>query len=987
MAKDSTVNSAAQNISNSIQNAANSVNSGMQDTVTAINGAIANLGDGLKLTVKNSSKAPTKESTNADFAKLKAQLDGLRVFCPELAEITETLIDINTELLSSSLGIKDTETLEAEEQQEADQASDIKTDATSSSDLAGLTSLVSITGTGFSIVGNALNSLVDLFSTVLEGIAPGQLSQVLIANNAGATIDSKAEDAENSKGKGNLAEFFKGLAGPLESVASGMLLLSISMAVLSAVDFSSDLVGKVILLQTFMLTTFAIVAAIDLAFMQVQKYFDPEGKNQGSVLYIVKQFATMLLLSSGTLLLSALLVDIITENWSKILTGMIVIFGAVFVTMASLSITSNLISTLTGEDSDISKMVKSFAAMVITIAGLAVFCAVLYDVILEGMSLAVGILAVTTIALLTLSLSISQIDLTSEQLTAFSSIMKMMIALVGIIAVFTVVLGLIPQSIVLQGLMTVTTITLLVDSMIALLTRSITKIENVSQESLDSLKAILITATVLVGILGILVIVLGAIDPMQLVQGITAVTVLTALPIVMIKLLSKVAEQSSQMVQALEGIAIASLVSVAVAGLAWLLIRILGGFTVEQVGVTMLTMTLMVTMIAVVTLAIAGIGALAAALITGPQAALIPLSFAGIAIAGAVSIAIAGLARLLAVILPEEQAHSAILAASAIMMVTAALVVVGSSIVLLGGLAIPMLAASSLALIAVNIISKFLKTFAVTLASTLEFVSGIFASLDVEQLKVATGAIAETIQAFIGLSTSLLTFNGIAAILTLQLTLASASMLLVNTGLIAFMFNYKIFTGMLSSLPTNPINLSGLTNTISSLNEFSAAIENFTAPTLTKLAAVSTTMTFVESFAKKLSKVGTDDNINKVNNLATSLSALAQNAGGLSDLAIAIRAVADATKDLNTANEASKISIEALSGQVGLQATELQRLEKPKEVEDTSKLDAIAEQLNSAVSTLRDLAEGVRDLIKNTGRMAETQEFESQQARARYISG
>lgn len=982
MAKDSTVNNAAQTVSKSVQGAANNVGEDLQSIATTLNGAIANLGDGLKLTLKETAKQDKKTTSKTDFSKLKAQLDGLRVFCPELADMAETLIDINTELISSGESI--TANASSENESEEEQAANINTSATETSDLNGLTSLVEITGTGFSIVGNALKGLTDLFSTVLEGIAPGQLNQVLLATEAGNTIEEKADEAEGST-KGKLAEFFKGLAGPLESIASGMLLLAVSMTILNAIQFDSQLLGTVIMFQTFMLFLFGTLTAINLAYQAVSKHFDITGEQEGSILNIVKQFAMMVGLTAATLLLSGVIVKIISDTWTETLTGLVIIFGTALVTIVALDAVALLISNTIGEESNISNTIKSFAELVLMIATLAIFCAFFYETILSGMTLAIGILGVAMLSLTALALMIAQIDLDAGQLEAFSEIMKMMIVLIGIISVFTIVLGLIPQNIIIQGLMAVTAITLLVDSLIFMLTRSIEKIENISQEKLEALKGILITSTVLIGILGVLVVVLGLIEPTQLIQGIAAVTLLTALPIVMIKLLSKVAEQSGQLVQALEGIGIAALVSVAVAGLAWLLITILGDFTAQQVAVTMLTMTLMVAMIAIVSLAIVGIGTLAAALVSGPQAALIPLSFVGIAIAGAVSIAVAGLARLLAVVLPAEEAQAALQAAAAIILTTTALVVVGSAIVLLGGLAIPLLATSGLALIAVNVISKFLKTFALTMASTIEFVATLFANLDTEQLNTAVEGIAETVKAFVTLSVALLTFNTIAITLTAQLVIATTAMLGVNIGLAAFMLNYAAFTRLLSTVPLDSIDLTGLGNSISELNNMSQIINEFTAPTLSKMLALSSTLTFVESFTKRLSKLGDNSSISRVNNLATSLSALAQNAGGLTELATAIKAVADATKDLNEVNEVSKISVEAISGQAQRQATELSKLEKPRNNDNNSELKVISEQLTDTISTLRELADGIQSLVRNTNKISETQEFASQRARAAYI--
>ena len=69
-----------------------------------IEGAIEELGAGIKLTAKENAKEQEKKpSPYAErLQAIQAELEGLRNLSPELADVAETLIAINTELITSS---------------------------------------------------------------------------------------------------------------------------------------------------------------------------------------------------------------------------------------------------------------------------------------------------------------------------------------------------------------------------------------------------------------------------------------------------------------------------------------------------------------------------------------------------------------------------------------------------------------------------------------------------------------------------------------------------------------------------------------------------------------------------------------------------------------------------------------------------------------------------------------------------------------------
>lgn len=974
MAKDSTVNNAANKVSQSINTASNNVNAEVQDLGNEIAGAINDLGEGLKLTVKKADNDKKKEDNEPDYAKLKSELEGLRVFIPEMADVVDFLIAINTKFETFTNKQTEASSSKSEEDTEEKEAS-FDTSSKDVSSLSGLTSIVDIAGTGFSIVGNLLHDLTDLFANILSGVTSDDLKGVLVANNLTATAEEKSKDSQKGEAsessKGVLTEFFTKLAGPLESIAGGMMLLAVAMTILNAIQIDSQLLGTVIILQAFMLTTFGMVALVSAAYQSVAQYFDdPEGKQKGSITSIAKEFAQMVMLTAATFAVCAIVTTMLKTNWENTLTGLVLIFGTAMVTMVALSVVASIISDLVGEESQISKTIRAFSTLVFMIAGLAIFCQLLYPIILEGLQHAVLILGTAMLTMLSLTAIISGIQVTAEQITAFTNLMKTVTILIGIMALFVVILGIIPSSIITQGLIAVTAITLLVDSLLFMLTKSIKEAEKISTESLNALMGILITTTVMVGILGVLVLVLGSMDTAALVQGLLAVTLVAAIPIVLLKVMSKIGQNAGQLPQALLGVAIAGLLTVAVAGVAWVIISMLQQFTPTMVLTTILAVSL-------TTVLLIGVGAAGTALaaMSIPLMYAFPFAMLGIAETGVMAVAIAGVATLLGSVLNQERAARAIAAAAAIMLTTTALITVAAGVLTLSVLAVPLVFASGLALIAVKVLSKFLIGFTEAMTLTISLITESFGSLDIGALENATEAISATISELATLSTALLTFNIISWTLVAQVGLATFALFILDIAMIQFATSYRTLSLIMASLPTESLQMESLVATIESLNNVSQAINAFVLPNPAKMIGLAFTLNFVLGFAARLGLVASDRNIGRVTALSNSLSELAQNANGLRDLAGAIQAVSDATKDLNDLSIKSNVSIEAISGQLTNNATEIQKLQKPAESKENPKLDQVLEQIVEAVDILRNVSENLQNVTMATKQMATVQEM------------
>lgn len=945
-----------------------------------IEGAIEELGAGIKLTAKENAKEQEKKPPYTErLQAIQAELEGLRNLSPELADVAETLIAINTELITSS---EKSEERFTKDKEEKEKDAEIKTDIKQASDLSGMTNLAAITGTGLALVGNLLtdigNQLAELKLSILEkaaGNSPEKQALIATENKVtGAT--AKKESKEKGDSKGKLASFFQGLAGPLESVAGSMLILAIAVGILGLVEFDAGLVKTVSLLMGFMLFTFTALAIISIGYEKVQKYFDVEGKEQGSIVNIIKQFALMVAITAGTIIFSGIMVNIVKDMWPDVLMGLAIVFGIAFVTLASLSILSIAMNQILGADdsskSPILQFVNAFAKMIATITILALVCFFLHDIILQGMQYASEILISTTLLMVGLGAVLAimaKTGVTNQLVEQFKGLMITTTVLIGILALLTIVLGIIPQSIITQGLINVGLIVGLTVAIIGMLAISITALQKVDEGKIWALMGVLIVTTAMIAIISILVIILAQQDPAAMLLALGAMVIIAAIPIVLIKLMAKVGKNASQLPNALLGVAMAALITVAVSAVAWLIIKMLGSFTPAQVLVTVLAITAVSVLMVAMGVFTVLMGAIWGAIINGPQAALIPLAFVGVALAGALAIAVAGVARLLAAILTPEVAQAAMLAAGAIMLTAAALVSVGAATLALAAMAIPLVVSSPLALIAITVIGKALQVLALVITGPILLASTMLQSIDPKIVKSAIIALIGIVATFVTFSAAMIAFTVIVVGLVLSLTTVNLLMPLIATGVITLTLSVLSMYTILNLLPAgqDKSKFDGLKATIKDLNTFSKEVNKFVAPSLAKMLAVTVATNFVKKFVKSINDLGNTEAIARVNGLANSLSALANNASGMRDLAQAINEVSKATVELSEINTTSQISVEALSGQ-SLNQTEMLEHIQAKE---TQQMPDNTKQFDEMLKVLGNLLEEMRGVKEAMSRVAD----------------
>lgn len=946
-----------------------------------IEGAIEELGAGIKLTAKENAKDQEKKpSPYAErLQAIQAELEGLRNLSPELADVAETLIAINTELITSS---EKSEERFTKDKEEKEKDAEIKTDIKQASDLSGMTNLAAITGTGLALVGNLLtdigNQLAELKLSILEkaaGNSPEKQALIATENKiTGATAEKESKEEGDSKGK--LASFFQGLAGPLESVAGSMLILAIAVGILGLVEFDAGLVKTVSLLMGFMLFTFTALAIISIGYEKVQKYFDVEGTEQGSIVNIIKQFALMVAITAGTIIFSGIMVNIVKDMWPDVLMGLAIVFGIAFVTLAGLTVLAIAMNQLLGagdiSNNPILQFVNAFTKMIATITILALVCFFLHDIILQGMQYASEILISTTLLMVGLGAVLAimaKTGVTNQLVEQFKGLMTTTTVLIGILALLTIVLGIIPQSIITQGLINVGLIVGLTVAIIGMLAISIAALQKVDEGKIWALMGVLIVTTAMIAIISILVIVLAQQDPAAMLLALGAMVIIAAIPIVLIKLMAKIGKNASQLPNALLGVAMAALITVAVSAVAWLIIKMLGSFTPAQVLVTVLAITAVSVLMVAMGVFTVLMGAIWGAIINGPQAALIPLAFIGVALAGALAIAVAGVAMLLAAILTPEVAQAAMLAAGAIMLTAAALVSVGAATLALAAMAIPLVVSSPLALIAITVIGKALQVLALVITGPILLASTMLQSIDPKIVKSAIIALIGIVATFVTFSAAMIAFTVIAVGLVLSLTTVNLLMPLIATGVITLTLSVLSMYTILNLLPAgqDKSKFDGLKATIKDLNTFSKEVNKFVVPSLTKMLAVTVATNFVKKFVKSINDLGNTEAIARVNGLANSLSALANNASGMRDLAQAINEVSKATVELSEINTTSQISVEALSGQSLSQTEMLEHIQ----AKETQQMPDNTKQFDEMLKVLGNLLEEMRGVKEAMSRVAD----------------
>lgn len=946
-----------EKINQTVSTASDISSSDINEATNEITEAISGLGKGLTLNSKKKTNKPSEKD-------IKAELNGLQVFSPEMGEIANLLIGANTNLET----IKNNNNSEKEENNEDSNEKDIEinTDSLEPKDLANLTNLSAITGTGLAIVGNILNQLKDISSQILSSIS----------QSLGTNVEETKQEEKTENSKGILAGFFQGISGPLESIAGSILMLSIAMTVLSTINLSSELIGTIVVLQVFMLTTFAMISDISNAYQSsgAKENMDPESKNENSIVNIVKNFAALMAITTGTFILIGVMITFLQNNWPQTILGLVVVFSVTLGILVSLTSISNIMKPMVDkEKSPLADFIKGFVVLIGAIVILSLICYALYPIISQGMLYAGMILGVTLVMILGLASILNTVQgVDGNQIKQFQSLINSITALVITISILTIILGIMPVSIVAQGMITVGLLMGITSLLIYMVSNSLQKILSIDDTQIQKFTNLIIATTVLIGILGIMVVVLGSIPTTSIIQGMITISSLMVIPFILLKTLPKLVQNEVQLLQAMQGFVVAGMLVTGISALAFLVIGLLGSFNTEQVLASMIAITIMTGLVLVVSFAIIGLAALSSGIAPSIGPALVSLTSASIFI-----VAMVGLMVLIQTILETVDADVILTQISSITLMSISILTIGGIIILLGGMAIPLAIASILALTSVKIITNFVSDMVIEINKLSVSITSL-QNMDVTFISTGIQTISSIVSDLNNMAATMLQFAGIGITLTITLATSVATLLIINRLMPSFVISLlelRMQLNVFNSMSSEEMNFEVLNTSINQLNNFSQSVNNFTAPSLTKMIAVSAAAKFANSLSKQISKISSEDNIDKITNLSTSLSQLASNASSLQGLANSLRDVAAATKELNELkNSRGTTNIEDITGETFNVKQSINNLSNTniKNENDNNKLNQTLNKLNESI---QDMLETNKDIKRAVLSISEESKF------------
>lgn len=842
---------------------------------------------------------------------------------------------------------------------------DINVSTSTVGDLKGAKSQVGVFGTGFAMLGNMFTvGLADIIKNLqpLQQIQMSTNNQVTMAE-AIAKERAQPKEDDSDKAKGNFRSFLQGLVGPLESVATGIMMLAISFVALSLVPLNAQAALTFATLCGSLVVVFWSLNKISKQYQDAglnQALDDKDKKQPGNIFGILESFAKMVFLMALTYTLMSFVSSILLSNWPSLLVGIVltmgVMVGSIFAMKALAQIALPEVDPQKG--GALPELINSIAKLVLLVVTTAIVCELLWPIILPGIGKALLIfllVAGMTVGIIALTAKIKEAD--PELVNAISKLMMQITIMVSVVSILTIILGLMPEPILIQGMIGIGLVMVMVNITLWSVIKAAEHLAEVDEKKIKDLTNLMVVITVMVTIISVLVVILGYIPIGNLIQGMIMVALIAMLPKIMIALFKDT--QQDQVMQALKGVALASLIVVALAGLAWLVTAL-----IQDPVKTIIACT----GVLVMALSVAAIGFAAIALTTMANILMqvtpigVPIFAAallGIALAVpiVISLALTGILitkMMLGMGTPPEQVLQAALATLAL---AVAFAMISVTVVMLAGLAIPLAFAIGLALFALGSIVSFMKGVAVVMQAMSEL-----PPLDVSPIAEAANQLVNLVTATALLVPPMVTLAGFAVVLLVATSFARVALLttfsfIAGISLGMFALNYTLqllnFEAVSESIGNTMNDLVGI---IANMNQASAAIAEYKSMGLLTYLNVMADISRFRSIIKGISSIGSNnENMDGLNSLATSLEKLASTSDGLSQVARALKEVAAATKELNEVGDINiKHSVSNIA-KTTEDVTQIKAPEAPKEKKDDGNSKVVEGLLREMVQSLGEL--------------------------------
>ena len=712
---------------------------------------------------------------------------------------------------------------------------DINVNTSTVGDLKGAKSQVGVFGTGFAMLGNMFTvGLADIVKNLqpLQQIQMSTNNQVTMAE-AIAREKAQPKEDDSGKAKGNFRSFLQGLVGPLESVATGIMMLAISFVALSLVPLNAQAALTFAALCGSLVVVFWSLNKISKQYQDAglnQALDDKDKKQPGNIFGILESFAKMVFLMALTYTLMSFVSSTLLSNWPSLLVGIVltmgIMVGSIFAMKALAQIALPEVDPQKG--GALPTLINSVAKLVLLVVTTALVCELLWPIILPGLDKALLIfllVAGMTVGIIALTAKIKEAD--PELVNAISKLMMQITVMVGTVAILTIILGLLPESILIQGMIGMGLIMVMVNVTLWSVIKAAEHLAEVDEKKIKELTNLMTTITVMVAVISVLVIILGYIPLENLIQGMIMVALIAMLSKIMIALFKDI--QQDQVMQALKGVALASLIVVALAGLAWLVTALIQDPVKTIIACTaVLVMAVAVAAIGFAAMELAAMAnILMAATPFGPvfAAALIGVV---LAVLIAASLAPAGISITKMMIrggTPPEQVLQAALATLAL---AAAFALVATTAILLASLAIPLFFAVGLALFALGSIVAFMKGVSVVMQ-----VMSTMPPLDVSPIAETADQLVNLVAATVLLVPPMVELAGFAVVLLVTTFFAKLALLttfsfIASISLGMFTLNYTLqalnFEAVSESIGNTMNDLVGI---IANMNQASDTIAKY----------------------------------------------------------------------------------------------------------------------------------------------------------------
>ena len=841
---------------------------------------------------------------------------------------------------------------------------DINVSTSTVGDLKGAKSQVGVFGTGFAMLGNMFTmGLADIVKNLqpLQQIQMSTNNQVTMAE-AIAKERAQPKEDDSGKAKGNFRSFLQGLVGPLESVATGIMMLAISFVALSLVPLNAQAALTFAALCGSLVVVFWSLNKISKQYQDAglnQALDDKDKKQPGNIFGILESFAKMVFLMAVTYTLMSFVSSVLLSNWPSLLVGLVltmgIMVGSIFAMKALAQIALPEVDPQKG--GALPTLINSIAKLVLLVVTTAIVCELLWPTILPGIGKALLIFLLVsgmTVSIIALTAKIKEAD--PELVNAISKLMMQITIMVGVVSILTIILGLIPEPILIQGMIRIGLVMAMVNITLWSVIKAAEHLAEVDEKKIKDLTNLMTVITVMVTVISVLVVILGYIPIGNLIQGMIMVTLIAMLPKIMIALFKDI--QQDQVMQALKGVALASLIVVALAGLAWLVTAL-----IQDPVKTIIACTAVLVM----AVAVAAIGFAAMELAVMANILMSATTFGtvfvaallGIVLAVPIVVSLAGAGILITKWMigkdtPPEQVLQAALATLAL---AAAFAVISVTAVMLAGLAIPLAFAVGLALFALDSIVKFIKGVSVVMQ-----VMSAIPPLDVSPITEAANQLVNLVTATALLVPPMVTLAGFAVVLLVATSFARLAMLttfsfIAGISLGMFTLNYTLqvlnFEAVSEGIGNTMNDLVGI---IANMSQASATIANYKSMGLLAYLNVMADISRFRSIIKGVSSIGSNnENMDGLNSLATSLEKLASTSDGLSQVARALKEVAAATKELNEVGDINiKHSVSNIA-KTTEDVTQIKTPEAPKEKKDDGNSKVIESLLREMVQSLGEL--------------------------------